>query len=58
MAKQRKRVIHTATFEKRLAEEAINSKRPLKRNLPVAWHENFFFGVLGRPRRPRTSMSG
>ena len=58
MAQQRRHVKHTATFEELLAEEAIKFKEPLKSNLSVAWPENCFCGVPGRPRRPLTSVTG
>jgi hypothetical protein len=45
MAQQRRRVKHTATFEKRLAERQLNLRKPQKSNLPAARRENCFCGA-------------
>ena len=58
MAQQRRRVKHTATFEERLAEEAIKLKKLLKSNLPAAQLESCFYGAPDRRKRRHTSTNG
>src|SRR5438067_9619618 len=58
MAQQRRHVKHKATFEERLAEEAINLKKPLKSNLPAALPGNCSCGVPNRLRRRLTYATG
>jgi hypothetical protein len=52
MAKQRKRVIHTATFEKRLAEEAIKLKEAAETQPAGSMAREF---ILRRARHAETA---
>jgi len=58
MVKQRRRVKHTATFEERLAEEAINLKRPPRKNPPGALPRNCSCGAPDFQKLHYTSTSG
>jgi hypothetical protein len=58
MAQQRKRVNHTATFEERLAEEAIKFKEAAEKQPLGSMARELLLRRAGRPRRPLTSMSG
>ena len=58
MAQHRRHVKRTATFEERLAEEAIKFKEAAEKHLPAALPENYFCDAPGRPKRHHTSATG
>jgi hypothetical protein len=51
---QRRRIMHTTTFEERLAEEARRFKEAAEKRPQVAWPASCFYAALGKPKPART----